>query len=306
MKDARQPPAASYTARDIERALGIPRMDIEPLIAALAAAGLIALAPDAADAADARSARNARRFTFQDLMLLRTAHALRVAKVPPRKIVGALTTLKNALPDALPLSGLRITATGAAVTVRERGRQWEVDSGQWLLDFEVARVGGSIMTFAAAMPSSAPTAPGADASDARAAFEHGAAIEPDDSAAAEAAYRHAIALDPCLHDAYANLGALLCEAGRCGEAVELFEAALAHCGNVALIHFNRAVALEDIGDDEAARAAYERCLELDRGFADAHWNLAVLHQRGGDERRALRHFNAFRRIEQEPGAAPRQ
>lgn len=282
------PAAGLYSARAVERALGLPRAAVAPLIAALVAAGLIAPS----------GPPNARRFTWHDLTLLRTAHALRIAKVPPRKVVGALRRLKEALPEALPLSGLRISAAGAAVTVRERGRQWEVDSGQLLLDFELAPAGASIALFA-------PAPPGSEANAAQAAFERGAALDPHEAAAAEVEYRRALMLDPCLRDACANLGALLCEAGRCAEAVALYEAALAHCGEVAVIHFNRAIALEDMGDDAAARAAYERCLALDARFADAHWNLAVLHQRGGDERGALRHFSAFRRLERARGAASR-
>src|SRR4029434_8192863 len=84
------------------------------------------------------------RFTFQDLMLLRTAHALQAQRIPPRRILRSLSRLKASLPAELPLTGLRITALGADVAVRARSGRLQADSGQLLLDFEVATVAGSV------------------------------------------------------------------------------------------------------------------------------------------------------------------
>ena len=118
--------------------------------------------------------------------------------------------LKATLPAELPLTGLRITAVGNDVTVREGGAQWQADSGQLLMDFEVAPVAGQRHLPAAhAAPAPAPPAP-ADAVDAW--FSRGEALEATDRRAAEAAYRQVLALDPDHADAYLNLGALLCEA----------------------------------------------------------------------------------------------
>ena len=94
--------------------------------------------------APTRGPRNEWRFTFQDLMLLRTAHALQASKIPPRKILRSLARLKATLPRELPLTGLRITAIGADVAVRDRNGQWQADSGQLLMDFDVAPLAGSV------------------------------------------------------------------------------------------------------------------------------------------------------------------
>jgi tetratricopeptide (TPR) repeat protein len=91
-----------------------------------------------------RGPRNEYRFSFRDVVLLRTAHQLQAADIPTRKIVRALQQLKSRLPSELPLSGLRITAVGSKVAVRERGSQWEAESGQLLMDFEVAAQAGSV------------------------------------------------------------------------------------------------------------------------------------------------------------------
>ena len=120
------------------------------------------------------------------------------------------------------------------------------------------------------------------------------ATEP---AAAEAAYLQALALAPGLEDAYLNLGVLWAQAGRFSELVRLSDAALDHCAGSALLHFNRAVALDHLQRLEEAAASYERALALDPQLADAHFNLAQLHQEAGDERGALRHYNAYRRLQ---------
>lgn len=237
-----------------------------------------------------RGKRNEWRFTLQDLMLLRTAHALQAQRIPPRRILHSLARLKATLPAELPLTGLRITAIGADVAVRDRSGRLRADSGQLLLDFEVAPVAGSVTILERA------ASPKAAVADPQELFESALACEESDPAAAEAAYLQALALAPDLEDAYLNLGAMWAAAGRHVELLRLSDAALQHCPQSALLHFNRGVALDHLERLDQAAASYERSLELDPTLADAHYNLAQLHQQAGDERGALRHYNAYRRL----------
>jgi tetratricopeptide (TPR) repeat protein len=237
--------------------------------------------------APTRGSRNEWRFTFQDLMLLRTAHALHTSKIPPRKILRSLAQLKAALPKELPLTGLRITAIGADVAVRDRDGQWQAGSGQLLMDFDVAPAAGSV----AILERSSAAGP-----DAAAWFERAVALEATDPAGAEAAYRQALALAPDLAEAYLNLGAMWSEAGRFAELAELSEQAVVQCPGSALIHFNRGVALDHLERLPDAMASYERSLVLDPSLADAHYNLGRLREQLGDQRGALRHFSAYRRL----------
>ena len=264
-----------FSLRHVQEMLGLSRTVLSGLIAA----GFVT---------PARGPRNQLRFSFQDLMLLRTAHALHAARIPPRKILHSLAKLRASLPETLPITGLRITAVGANVAVRDRDTHWEADSGQLLMDFEVAPRGASIAFLA---PEPLPL------DQARAAFERGAALEASDAGAAERAYRDALALAPDCVDAYLNLGAMLCERARFDEAVALYDAAVERCPGSALIHFNRAIALEDQQRFEDAVASYERSLQLDATLADAHFNLGRLQERLGDARSALRHFSAYRRLQ---------
>ena len=244
--------------------------------------------------APSRGPRNEYRFTFREVVLLRTAVELQAARIPPRKILASLRKLKATLPAELPLTGLRITAVGNDVTVRD---------GALAMARRHRPAGDGLRARArraAASPScSARRRARRRRPPMRAAwFSRGEALEASDRRAAEAAYRRVLAIDPEHADAYLNLGALLCESRRCDEAVALYDEALqAESPHEALLHFNRAIALEDRGDAAAALASYHACLRLAPDLADAHYNAARLHQQLGDARQAVRHFNAYRRLQ---------
>jgi tetratricopeptide (TPR) repeat protein len=269
--------------RGIEDMLGLGRSVITGLI-------------EAGFVAPARGARNEYRFTFQDVVLLRTAYHLRAAKIPARKMLRALRQLKERLPEELPLSGLRIRAIGNDVAVRTADARWEAESGQLLIDFEVAPAQGSVsfMPRTAGAPASKATTSATTAAD---WFARGEAFESQDAAVAEDAYRRSIALAPDFTLAYVNLGALLCDTGRGDEALALYDEAIVRCPASALLHFNRAIALEDLHQEGEALKSYEQCLALASDFADAHYNAARLHELLGHAQAAVKHYSAYRRLQ---------
>ena len=289
--------ASTYTIRSIQEMLGLSR----GVISGLVASGFVV---------PSRGARNEYRFTFQDVVLLRTAVELQAARIPPRKILASLRKLKATLPAELPLTGLRITAVGSDATVRDGRSQWHADSGQLVMDFELAPAKGTVAFLQRTPTTEAPPRPSvSDApgrarpyaaplrDDAAAVFSRGEALEASDRRGAETAYRQVLALDPDHADAYLNLGALLCEGRRCDEAVRLYDEALRRHPGEALLHFNRAIALEDQGRLDEALASYHASLRLAPDLADAHYNAARLHEQLGDAKKAVRHFSAYRRLQ---------
>lgn len=272
----------TYTLRDIQGMFGISRA----VVSSLVAAGLVS---------PTRGARGEYRFSFQDVVMLRTAHSLHASRVQRQRIIQSLKGLRETQSADQPLTGLRICAVGKDVAVKGRDGRWQAVTGQLLMDFDAQ---------AEARPDTgtvhALRRPRADAhgGSARDWFALGCHSEGgDDSTEAEAAYRRALALDSGYLDPYLNLGCLLCDAGRYEEAVALYRQALRHFAEEALIHFNLAVALEDLGQSEAALASYDACIALSPDFADAHFNVARLHQVMGDKRRAIRHFNHYRKLQ---------
>ena len=75
------------------------------------------------------------------------------------------------------------------------------------------------------------------------------------------------------------------------------DSAIVACPKSGLIRFNRAVALEDLGLLDEAVVSYELSLTLEASLADAHFNIARLKERLGDSKGALRHFNAYRKLQ---------
>jgi tetratricopeptide (TPR) repeat protein len=277
----------TYTLSGIQSMLGLSRSVITGLIAA----GFVT---------PSRGKRREYRFSFQDVVLLRTAYSLQSAQISPRKILRSLRQLKATLPDELPLTGLRIAAVGNDIAVKEGDRQWEAESGQLLIDFEVRPQAGSV-SFLSRAPQPANgvhTAAEPRADDSAAAwFERAVTLEDTSAAAAEQAYREAIQRAPDYVDPYLNLGVLLCDAGRCNEAVALYRVGLERCAAEALLHFNLAIALEDQGQSQAALASYETCMRLAPSMADAHYNAARLHEQLGHATQAIRHYSEYRRLQ---------
>lgn len=235
----------------------------------------------------ARGARRAWRFSFRDLIVLRAAQSLVAANVPRRRIVHALKELRRQLPASMPLSGLSIGAAGDRVVVREGARQWQAESGQYLLAFEVQS--------AATAPASAVPAPEVAGSDE--AFNAALDLEEaGDIDGAIAAYARVVADDPGYLDAHLNRALLLQSHGRTEEAARAYRDALQACGEAPALLYNQALLAEDAGGDAEAVALYQRALAADPDFADAHYNLALLFERLGQARDALRHIARYRAL----------
>jgi len=81
-------------------------------------------------------------------------------------------------------------------------------------------------------------------------------------------------------------------AGRLAEAEKIYREATEPDGTVL---FNLAVLLEDSGREAEALQVYHQALELDPELADAHFNLARLHERAGNRRESFRHLLAYKR-----------
>jgi tetratricopeptide (TPR) repeat protein len=232
----------SYGVREVQKLLRLPRSTIRMLV-------------DAGFVSPSRGPRNAWRFSFQDLIVLRTAQALADAKVPARRIARSMKALRQQLPESMPLSGLSIAAEADRVVVRQGTRRWQAETGQYLLGFEPSVADGSLRVLEAA------------------------------------------AMDA---EAYVQRGCTLHEEGHLPEAERLYREGLEKCGEDAVLLYNLAVLLEDMGRQTDALAAYERSLSSDPAFADCHYNVALLYEALGKPRDAIRHMAEYRRLQKKP------
>ena len=261
-----------YGVRDVERLLRLPRSAIRALIAA----GFVS---------PARGLRGAWRFSFQDLIVLRTAQGLADANVPLRRITRSVKALRRHLPEAMPLSGLHISALADGVVVREGGGRWQAESGQYVLEFEGNPADGSLSVIERQPEASR---------DAQDWFDKGVALERENAAAAPKAYERAIDADPTFLDAYVNLGRLLHEARRFAKAEDVYREGVKACGNDPLLFYNLGVLLDDLDRKPEAAEAYEAALRSDPALADCHYNLALLCEKLAKPKEAIRHMARYR------------
>ena len=266
--------------REVQRLLRLSPDTIRPLIKA----GFVR---------PARGARREYRFSFQDLIVLRTARALIDAKIPARRIRRSLESLRRELPESMPLSGLSISAVGDHVVVRDGDTHRQVDSGQYLLGLDVSMENGVLRVVERREEPSAAEAAAVPRPD---WFEQALTLESTDPEAALTAWRHAVDDDTGNAAAWTNWGRLLHEQGRTEQAAEVYRRALEKVGPDPLLLFNQGVLLEDLGDPAAALEAYQSALAEDPDLADCHYNLARLYESLGQARHAIRHLGQYRRL----------
>jgi tetratricopeptide (TPR) repeat protein len=240
----------------------------------------------------ARSARGELRFSFQDLVLLKAAKGLMAARVPAVKVRGSLRRLKQQLPRGRALSELRITAEGHRVVARDGAVAWNPESGQLVLDFDVATLAQRAAPLARRQAAAARRVE--DEFEADDWFALGLELEVSEPDEARDAYRRALELDPHHADAHVNLGRLLVESDRAEEAETHFRAVVADHPDHATAWFNLGIALEDRRRPNDAIKAYEQAIAADRRLADAHFNLARLYEQAGKRAAALRHLSKYR------------
>jgi tetratricopeptide (TPR) repeat protein len=270
----------AYSIREVADLLGLSPTRVRSLVRA----GVVT---------PQRTANGRTMFSFQDLVLLRTAKGLIDANVSARRITKALKALASQLPTDRPLSAVRVQIDGERVIVRDSNSSWEPESGQTVLDFSVRDLGEKVAPLARDTIQRALRR----ASSAEDLFQ--AALESEQIGAvedAEAAYRQVLASDPSHVPARINLGRLRHVAKALDEAEQLYRQALELDPGHPTARFNLGVVLEDRGANNEAIEAYREAARLDPRVADVHFNLARLYQQAGDQQAALRHFSRFKAL----------
>jgi DNA-binding transcriptional MerR regulator len=233
-------------------------------------------------------------YTFQDLIVLRTASALRAANIPAKRINRALERLRASMPEGAALNRLSLTALGDRIAIREGKMLWESDTGQYALALDIDLEQGGLHVLGE-IPGAAPE----PAISAEELYTRAYELEERNPAAAQIAYEECLKVTPDHIEARLNLGRLLHLAGHLNEAEHVYRSGAA---NESLLKFNLGVLLEDLGRESDAMLVYREALALDPQLADAHFNLARLYERARDPKASLRHLLAYRRMTEREGA----
>lgn len=265
-----------YSAADLRRILHIDDKELRTCLRA-------ALLP-------ASTRTRPRVYSFQNLVVLRTAKGLREAGISTNRIRKVLESLKRQLGEERAISSIRVYASGQRVVVWDGALRWQPDSGQFLLNFDTTQ----ILPTKPLPPRPRPQPAGQEAAEAW--FARAFELQHDSVEEAERAYLQAIRLRPSFVEAHINLGLLYHEAGNLTRAELCYRQALRYRPELALAHFNLGVILEDQHDDAGAVAAYKQALAQDPRFKEAHCSLAELYEKLGKQRDALRHYAAAKRL----------
>jgi tetratricopeptide (TPR) repeat protein len=230
------------------------------------------------------------RFSFQDIILLRTAKELNESGVKKSRLSKILLKLKADLPSNRSLTSYSIRVEGAEVLIRDNAELYNPESGQVLFDFAISDLAGEVAILSKKAFHEAEASEHVVCSDDW--FDLGVDLEAVSPADAPAAYLKAIELDPNHSDAFTNLGRLAQEARDYDAAEQYYRSAIAAEPQNVLAAFNLGTLMEDIGKTEAAIEAYITA----SSFADSHHNLARLYELQGNHLLAERHLQTYMKM----------
>jgi len=236
-----------------------------------------------------RGSRGEFRFNFQDVVLLRTAKGLLEAKVSSRRTFRLLLKLQEELAAVKSLAAVRVFADGNTVVVREDNAQWEVESGQVQMEFDVQELLDNVANLA---NRNLIIAKEVGAYDSDEWYNLGLDLEEVEPDRAPEAYARAIELNPRNADAHVNLGRLMQLRGNLKQAKRHYEEALEVVPSHQLALYNLGTVFDELNEMDAAADYYSRAPAV----PDAHYNLSRISELRGDELAARRHMRDYRRL----------
>ncbi|MGA8727659.1 MAG: tetratricopeptide repeat protein [Terracidiphilus sp.] len=231
-------------------------------------------------------------YTFQDLGQLRTLRVLRDDDVSAAAIRHSIVAMKAVAGMANPLVEASLVRAGARLAFRCEGSMVDPIRRQFLFDFErIDRLAGS-------QPSPLrKSAPGSRPGIQDLFLAAVQAEESGEKNRAIALYEKILALEPAYAPAYINLGTIHFHLRQFARAEELYRRATETDSTYVLAFFDLGNVLDELERPEESIAAYLQAVALAPRYADAHYNLALAYERKGQSRPALRHWEAYARLD---------
>ncbi len=232
-------------------------------------------------------------YSFQDLGQLRILRILREEDVPAASIRHSIVAMKAVAGMANPLLEAALVRTGTRLAFRHRGAVVDPIRRQLLFDFE--RLG---QPSAASEPSPMRRPGESTQRDVQERFLSAVqAEEAGEKPRAMALYEEILQMEPGYAPAYINLGTIHFHLRQFGRAEELYRCATVADPAYVLAFFDLGNVLDELQRLEESIAAYRRAVELSPRYGDAHYNLALAYERKGERRCALKHWQAYIKLD---------
>jgi tetratricopeptide (TPR) repeat protein len=244
-------------------------------------------------------------YTFQDLGQLRTLRALREEDVPASSIRHSIVAMKAVAGMDNPLLEACLVRTGTRLAFRHHGAVVDPIRRQLLFDFERMDRGGQVgrldrMGMVSGASGSSRLA-GAGAAGQRGIQDlFLAAVQAEEAGEKQQAiklYEEISRIDQGYAPAYINLGTIYFHLRQFGRAEELYRRATEADPDYVLAFFDLGNVLDELQRLDESIAAYRHAVALAPRYADAHYNLALAHERRGECRLALRHWQAYIKLD---------
>ncbi len=231
-------------------------------------------------------------YTFQDLGELRTLRVLREEDVPAASIRDSILAMKAVAGMENPLLEACVVRTGTRLAFRHGGEMVDPIRRQLLFDFERVE-SGERRSAAAELSPMRPPAHGLNEKFMVAVQ----AEEAGQKQRAIALYEQILSVDPRYAAASINLGTVYFHLRQYERAEEFYRRATVIDPNYVLAYFDLGNVLDELERFDESIAAYKRAVTLSPRYADAHYNLALAYERRGEARNALRHWQAYVRLD---------
>jgi tetratricopeptide (TPR) repeat protein len=235
-------------------------------------------------------------YSFQDLGQLRILRALREEDVSVASIRHSIVAMKAVAGMANPLMEASLVRTGTRLAFRHHGAMVDPIRRQLLFDFERLEQGYGPSVSSEPLPLRKPAA-GTPRGVQEMFLEAVQAEEAGEKNRAIQLYQEIMELDPSFAPAWINLGTIHFHLREFGLAEQLYRRATEIDPTYVLAFFDLGNVLDELQRPDESITAYRRAVALAPGYADAHYNLALAHERKGEARAALRHWQAYARLD---------
>ena len=237
-------------------------------------------------------------YTFQDLGQLRTLRILREDDVPAASIRDSILAMKAVAGMDNPLLEACLVRTGTRLAFRHHGAIMDPIRRQLLFDFERVEKGDRFDRQSTSVGTASLRNPVPEPDSIQERFLAAVqAEEAGEKARAIALYEEILELDPDYAPASINLGTLHFHLRQYARAEEFYRRATISDPGYVLAYFDLGNVLDELERPDESIAAYCKAVALAPRYADAHYNLALAYERKGYHRPALRHWQAYVRLD---------